>query len=86
MPASQSYCRHTNTLEELQQVWEKWYEFDPDLTQEELFEEVIVTLPWGEGSPENLKRILDREITARAQLLELIAEMAGELLLDALYA
>lgn len=61
MTASQSYCRHGNTLEELQQVWEKWYEFDEAITQE-------------------------YEITARAQLLELIAEMAGELsLLDDFY-
>ena len=54
MPASQSYCRHENTLEELQQVWEKWYEFDEDNGGE-------------------------YERTARAKLLELIAEMAGEL-------
>ena len=61
MSASQSYCRHENTLEELQQVWEKWDEFDEAITQE-------------------------REITARGRLLELIAEMAGELsLLDDFY-
>ncbi len=54
MPASQSYCRHENTLQELRQVWEKWDEFDED-----------------SGS--------EYEITARAQLLELIAEMALEL-------
>jgi len=54
MPASQSYCRHENTLQEMRQVWEMWYEFDEDSDSE-------------------------YEITARAQLLELIAEMAGEL-------
>ena len=54
MPASQSYCRHENTLQEMRQVWEKWDEFDEDSDSEYV-------------------------ITARAQLLELIAEMAGEL-------
>ena len=54
MPASQSYCRHENTLQEMRQVWELWDEFDEDMGSE-------------------------YEITARAQLLELIAEMAGEL-------
>ena len=54
MPASQSYCRHENTLQEMRQVWEKWDEFDEDSDSE-------------------------YEITARAKLLELIAEMAGEL-------
>ena len=54
MPASQSYCRHENTLQEMRQVWEMWDEFDEDSDSE-------------------------YEITPRAQLLELIAEMAGEL-------
>ena len=54
MPASQSYCRHENTLQEMRQVWEMWDEFDEDSDSE-------------------------YEITARAHLLELIAEMAGEL-------
>ena len=54
MPASQSYCRHENTLQEMRQGWEMRDEFDADSDSE-------------------------YEITARAQLLELIAEMAGEL-------
>ena len=54
MPASQSYCRHENTLQEMRQVREMWDDFDEDSASE-------------------------YEITARAQLLELIAEMAGEL-------
>ena len=55
MPASQSYCSHENTLQELRQVWEMWNEFGNEDSDSEY------------------------EITARAQLLELIAEMAGEL-------
>ena len=34
MPASQSYCRHENTLQEMRQVWEKWDEFDEDSDSE----------------------------------------------------
>ena len=25
-----SYCRHQNTLADLQDVWDKWYHFDKD--------------------------------------------------------